>query len=61
MAERMPNDEQKQVINETSRNILLFASAGTGKITVHPTSSLEPVSDQIEQTQVPKSTMKSGH
>lgn len=31
MAARIPNDEQKQVINETTRNILLFASAGTGK------------------------------
>lgn len=31
MAERLANDEQKQVINEMEQNILLFASAGTGK------------------------------
>ena len=31
MAERIPNEEQMQVINETEQNILLFASAGTGK------------------------------
>ena len=31
MSERTPNEEQIRVINETERNIILFASAGTGK------------------------------
>ena len=28
---RVPNDDQKKVIAELDRNIILFASAGTGK------------------------------